>query len=83
MPCEDCDTTQCQAIDEWNISLRSLAQVYDAIIVDTSIYVGEFRAGGDTGNLWNIVDAYDYGDGLHFSALGRRQIIKALYDALP
>ncbi|MCD6298916.1 MAG: hypothetical protein J7M30_17370 [Deltaproteobacteria bacterium] len=43
---------QMQTRDDWNASLTSLAASYtDAIVVDASSYIGQFRSGGDAGNL--------------------------------
>lgn len=69
--------------DEWNADLVTLVQTYSKyIIVDTDIYIGEFRAGGTAGNLWDIQAAYDGGDGYHLSAAGYARVAEAIYDAI-
>jgi lysophospholipase L1-like esterase/peptidoglycan hydrolase-like protein with peptidoglycan-binding domain len=83
LPWTNGSTIQMQTRDDWNSSLATLAAGYSkAIVVDASSYVGEFRAGGDLGNLWNIQAAYD-ADGVHFNQAGHTQIAQAIADNLP
>jgi len=71
---------QMQTRDTWNADLVTLAQSYPtAIIVDTSSYIGLFRAGGDVGNLWDIQPAYD-ADGVHPNAAGLGEVAQAILD---
>jgi len=73
---------QMQTRDTWNANLVTLAQSYPtAIIVDTSSYIGLFRAGGDVGNLWDIQPAYD-ADGVHPNAAGYSEVAQAILDAV-
>lgn len=75
--------TQMQTRDDWNASLASLASTYtNAIIVNVDPYVGQFRAGGDPGNLWDYVPAYT-AEGLHLTLAGDAQIAQAIKDSLP
>lgn len=83
LPWTSGSTAQMQARDDWNNSLVTLAASYSkAIVVDASSYVGQFRAGGDAGNLWDIQTAYN-ADGVHFTSAGHQQIAQAIYDNLP
>jgi lysophospholipase L1-like esterase len=72
-----------QTMDDWNASLVTLVASYSkARVVNASSYVGQFRVGGDAGNLWDIQAAYDSGDGVHFNSAGYTQIAQAIYDVL-
>jgi lysophospholipase L1-like esterase len=83
LPWSNGTTAQMQTRDDWNASLATLAGSYSkAIVVDASSYVGQFRAGGDEGNLWDIQTAYNSG-GVHFNQAGHTQIAEALADSLP
>ncbi len=81
LPWTNGTTVQMQTRDTWNAALETLVDGYSkAHIVDASSYVGEFRAGGDVGNLWDMQAAYDE-DGVHYTAAGHGQIAQALIDA--
>jgi len=83
MPWTGGTNAKMQTRDDWNASLATLAAGYSkAIVVDTSSYVGEFRVGGDAGNLWNIQAAYN-ADNVHFNQAGYGQIAQAIADSLP
>lgn len=74
--------TQMQARDDWNAALVSLAQTYTgAIIVDADSTVGQFRADGDEGNLWDILTTYN-ADDVHFNAAGHNAIAQLLINSL-
>ncbi|MFZ3015400.1 MAG: GDSL-type esterase/lipase family protein, partial [Minisyncoccia bacterium] len=82
LPWSNGTTAQMQTRDDWNTSLATLAAGYSkAIVVDASSYVGEFRAGGDADNLWDIQAAYN-ADGVHFNLSGHAQIAQAIADSL-
>lgn len=82
LPCTSCSNDDMRAIDDWNASLADLAAGYsNALVVDASPYVGQFRSGGDPGNLWDIQPAYNQ-DGVHFKQAGHAQIAQAIVDAL-
>ncbi|MDD5743063.1 MAG: DUF2341 domain-containing protein, partial [Candidatus Peribacteraceae bacterium] len=82
LPCTSCSNDDMHAIDDWNSSLATLAAGYsNALVVDASSYVGQFRSGGDAGNLWDIQPAYNQ-DGVHFKQAGHAQIAEAIVDAL-
>jgi PKD repeat protein/lysophospholipase L1-like esterase len=79
-------TAQMRVRDNWTAMLESLAitptytgKVY---LVNESTYVGQFRAGGDTGNLWDIIPAYNSGDNIHFNELGYTAIAQATSDKI-
>lgn len=68
--------------DSWNASLSSLAAGYQtAVVVSLSAALGQFRAGGPVGNLWDLVPAYS-SDGLHLTSAGYTAMAQAVYDAL-
>jgi len=81
-PVSDFTNVQQQTKIDWNDSLRTLAESYDAIIVDASTYVGQFRAGGDPDNLWDQQAIYSGGDNLHYNAAGYAKITDAIIDAI-
>ena len=83
LPWTNGTTVQMQTRDDWNASLATLAAGYSkVIVVDAGSYVGKFRTGGDTGNLWDIQTAYN-ADGVHYNQAGHSQIAQAIADALP
>jgi lysophospholipase L1-like esterase len=83
LPWSNGTNVQMQTRDDWNASLVTLAAGYSkAIVVDASSYVGQFRSGGDAGNLWDIQAVYN-SDGVHFTSAGHGQIAQALADNLP
>jgi lysophospholipase L1-like esterase len=79
MPWTNGTNEQMQTRDLWNNSLDTLVATYPtAIIVDFDSAVGQFRAGGDPDNLWNIKTSYNQ-DGVHFNTLGYTEIANTLY----
>ncbi len=69
--------------DDWNASLTDLASRYSkAVVVDASAAVGQFRAGGTPGNLWDMQAAYK-ADNVHFNAQGHLKIAETIIAALP
>ena len=83
LPWTDGTTNQMQTRDIWNKALTALTSSYpNAVIIDASSYVGQFRAGGDPDNLWDINPLYAAGDGIHFNAAGYSKIARAIYDTL-
>lgn len=79
MPWSNGNNAQMTTRDQWNANLTTLAATYSATVVDTSSYVGIFRAGGTAGNLWDINASYN-ADGVHFNSAGHAQIAQAIYD---
>jgi lysophospholipase L1-like esterase len=74
--------TQLQTRDAFNAAVVTLCGSYStAIVVDLDDYLGVFRAGGDAGNLWDIITAYN-GDGVHFTTLGYSRYADAILDAI-
>ena len=74
---------QLQKRDTWNTALTALAAGYtSALVVNFDSSVGQYRSGGDAGNLWDIQDDCDCSDGIHFSGRGHYYIAKAIYHAL-
>lgn len=70
LPATSGTTVQMQAHDDWNVALTALAANYSkAIVVDANPYVGQFRSGGDAGNLWDIKTAYNQ-DNVHLNSAG-------------
>lgn len=61
---------QMQTRDNWMADLKVMVESYQGFIwVDFDSVLGQFRSGGDAGNLWNIQPAYN-ADGIHFTYLG-------------
>lgn len=83
LPYSNGTTALMQARDVWNAWLASVTTGYGGMVVDASSYVGQFRAGGDAGNLWDIQPAYLYADGSggHYNSAGHTKIAQAIYDA--
>ncbi len=82
LPWTNGTTVQNQTRDDWNASLVNLAANYSkATIVDASSAVGQFRSGGDSGNLWDIQPAYS-ADGVHFTESGNARIAEVIANAL-
>lgn len=66
--------------DILNADVTTLVGTYSgAFVVDVDDYIGEFRAGGDVGNKWDIQKLYD-GDGSHPNPAGYYQVAKAIAD---
>lgn len=61
---------QMQTRDDWMTSLQALVATYTgAVWVDFDSAIGQFRAGGDAGNLWNLQTAFN-ADGIHLTLSG-------------
>ncbi len=82
LPWTNGTNVQNQTRDDWNAALETLVANYSkATVVDASTYVGQFRSGGDVGNLWDIQTAFS-ADGVHFNQTGHGQIAQALVDSI-
>lgn len=76
---------QHQTKDLWNADLiaQLAANNPTARVVDVAPRTGQFRAGGDAGNLWDIQARYLSGDGMaHQNPLGLSQYAYAIMQAL-
>jgi lysophospholipase L1-like esterase len=63
-------TGQMQLMDSWNTTIIAMAKSYSInVVADCRSLLGQFRAGGDPNNLWDIIPAYNY-DGVHLNASG-------------
>lgn len=79
LPWTNGTTTQNQTRDTWNLALQDLvAQYSGSVWADCSEAVGQFRVGGDAGNLWDIQAPYD-SDGTHFTEAGHAAIAGVIY----
>jgi len=67
--------------DAWNDTLDSLV-AGKGTLVDAGPYVGQFRAGGPPGNLWDIQPAFNCGDDTHYDSAGYGQIASVLANHL-
>lgn len=77
-------TVQAQLADTYNEQLVALAAALGGVIVaDPRTYIGQFRVGGDLGNLWDLQVAYDHGDGLHWNHAGNVEVSQCVIDVLP
>lgn len=73
---------QNQNRDAWNTALASQVATHtDYVIADCASTLGQFRTGGDAGNLWDIKEAYN-GDGTHLNAAGYSALATCVYDAI-
>lgn len=76
-------TAQMQQIDSINTRLQMLCSQYSGcLFVNVNSEIGQFRAGGDTGNIWDIKSAYDDGGHIHFKATGYIKIAQTIYSLL-
>jgi hypothetical protein len=84
MPWTNGTNTQMQTRDDWNASLVTLFNSYSKpnwIIIDFDSDLGQFRAGGDAGNLWDIKTAYNQ-DGVHYTEAGYTKISQVVLTAI-
>jgi len=58
-------------------------EAYPAIVVNAETALGQYRAGGDPGNLWDLQGAYNSGDGVHPNAAGYAVLAAQVLAALP
>lgn len=83
LPWTNGTTAQNQTRDTWNLALSNLVATYPtAILVDANSAVGQFRSGGDSGNLWDINPTYGDGSGIHYNASGYAQIASVVSKAI-
>ncbi len=81
-PCSNLSNSQQRKRESWNAALRDLvAQYSSAVYVDVTPHVGQYRPGGDAGNLWDIIPEYA-GDGTHYTPAGRTLIGQVIADAI-
>ena len=83
-PCRwsGCTNTVMQTVDQYNAALVSLVASYpNAVLVDATQALGEYRASGPAGNLWD--SRVEYSQGVHFTYMGYSVISKVIQDALP
>lgn len=82
LPWTNGTNVQMQTRDTWNSDLETLADNYSKVfVVDTSSYIGQNRSGGDAGNMWDIIPAYN-ADGVHFNQDGYTRVAESIFDAL-
>jgi lysophospholipase L1-like esterase len=78
MPWTNGTNAQMQKRDKWNASLDSLSALHaGTICINFDTPLGQFRVGGDAGNLWDIKTAYD-SDGVHFTLAGYTKIAEVI-----
>jgi len=69
-PSTDRTNGEMQTRDDTMADLQAIVATYpSAVWVDFDSAIGQFRAGGDAGNLWDIQAAYD-DDGVHLNQAG-------------
>jgi len=70
LPWTNGTNVQSQQMDALRLLLVALESTYPTLItVDARSVVGQFRVGGDAGNLWDHIPAYTT-DNVHFTAIG-------------
>jgi hypothetical protein len=76
-------TEQLQLRDSIAVDVRSLltASYPSAVWVDVDSAIGQFRVGGDAGNLWDIKTIYN-GDGVHLNAAGYLKVAEVIDTAI-
>jgi len=70
-----------QKRDSLNKWLSGLRSTYGFISVNLDGWVGQYRAGGDAGNLWDQRTAYNF-DSVHFTESGYQQFAQAIWDSV-
>lgn len=83
MPWTNGSNLKMQERDDWKTSLAELFYSYNRInwiIIDWDTDLGQYRAGGDTGNLWDIKPQYVAIDdlGVHYNELGNAKIAEVM-----
>jgi len=74
---------QNQKIDQLNSQVQALMPSFPgARFIDGRATIGQFRVGGDPGNLWDIQAPYDSGDGTHLTSAGYAQVAAVVASAI-
>jgi lysophospholipase L1-like esterase len=82
LPWSNGSNLQLQTRDDWMTDLQSLVATYSgAFWVDCDSEIGQFRIGGDPGNLWDIQTIYN-DDGVHLLLNGYAKIAELIKDLL-
>ncbi len=81
MPRTDLSDAKARELDDWNVSLIDLAKRYGAVIVDARSAVGQFREGGDPGNIWALKLEYA-ADIVHFKPAGHTKIAEVMVETI-
>jgi lysophospholipase L1-like esterase len=81
LPRTDFSDAKAREMDDWNLSLQTLAGKYNAVVVDARSAVSESRIGGDPGNLWNLRQEYA-ADIVHYNPTGNVKIAQVITDVL-
>lgn len=79
LPWTNGTNTQMQTRDDWMIDLKALTLTYTGSVwVDFDADMGQFRTGGDAGNLWDIIPAYNSGDNVHPNLAGYTKMAEVI-----
>lgn len=82
LPWTNGNNTQMQTRDDWMSDLEILVATYTGSVwVDCDSAIGEFRVGGDPGNLWDIQAIYN-DDGVHLNEAGYTKVAETIYALL-
>jgi len=85
MPWNAGTNVQMQTRDDWNASLKTLVESYTNIrakYINWDILLGQFRAGGDAGNLWDIIPSLKNVDNVHLNNAGYTIVANTVYNVL-
>ena len=81
-PWTDGTTEEMQAMDSWMAELEALVNSYKGSVwCDFDNAIGQFRVGGDAGNLWDINPSYD-ADGIHLNSAGYAAMAVVIHEAI-
>lgn len=83
LPCSACDAAHMRTRDQFNAAVVGALDDLPVIIVNAESTLGQFRAAGDPGNLWDLIATMADGDGLHLTKLGYQTLAAAVLAALP
>lgn len=78
-PCTGWNNTKMTTRDAWKASfMADVVPLYPTLMLfDPDVWVGQFRAGGAAGNLWDQVPAFAVGDGqAHFNDAGHAALAR-------
>lgn len=73
IPWSNGSNVQLEARDAWNDALSTLALTYNSIVINADTVLGQFRVGGNSGNLWDLQSSYS-DDGVHLTVAGNNAL---------
>ena len=82
LPWTNGDNAEMQTRDDWMTDLQALVATYaGSVWVDFDTDMGQFRVGGDAGNLWDLKAIYN-ADGVHPNLAGYVKMAEVINTAI-